>query len=208
LPEKVSCSGNCVAEGRYFFFYRVEVSTLSFSYFLQAIRKQRNTVDPKLRRLNFIKQDPEWTMETYRDFYFKSLEISRQAYRHGVKILAGSDVPELPGSSLHDELQEMATAGISNYEVLRTATLYPAQYYKFQDIYGSVEEGKIADLILLSGNPIENIKHTRSIEGLFFEGIYMDKKQLERINQSTVKTSNSLLVSIKLIRDILIYMTI
>ena len=180
-----------------------------------AFRERYKHINPILRTLSF--EDLEATLQedstaagrkAYRDFYFKSLEISRQAYEHGVKILAGSDVPELPGSSLHDELQELATAGIPAYELLRTATLYPAQYYKLQDTYGTVEEGKMADLILLSGNPIENIRHTRSIEGVFFEGNYLDKKKLESINQSMQETSNSLLISIKLIRDILISMTL
>ena len=180
-----------------------------------VFRERYTPVNPILRTLSFedldatLEEDPTALgRKTYRDFYFKSLEISKQAYLHGVKILAGSDVPELPGSSLHDELQELATAGIPHYEVLRTATLYPAQYYSLQDRYGSVEEGKIADLILLSGNPVEDIRHTRSIEGVFFEGIYLDKKKLESINQRTQRTSKSWWMSIKLLWDILIYMTL
>lgn len=178
-------------------------------------RERYTHINPILRTLSFedldaTLQEDTTTLgrETYRDFYFKSLEISRQAYENGVKILAGSDVPELPGSSLHDELQELATAGIPNYEVLRTATLYPAQYYKLRGSYGSVEEGKVADLILLSGNPIEDIQHTRAIEGVFFEGIYIDKNKLKNINQTMLKTTNSWLASIKLSWDILIYMTL
>lgn len=178
-------------------------------------RKRYSHVNPILRMLSF--EDLDATIhedttaagrKTYRDFYFKSLEITKQAYEHGVKILAGSDVPELPGRSLHDELQELAKAGIPSNEILRTATLYPAQYYNLQEKYGTVEEGKQADLLLLTANPIENIENTRSIEAVIFEGIYIDRKKLQEINQSTVKTSNSLLISIKLIRDILISMTI
>lgn len=180
-----------------------------------AFRDRYKHVNPVLRILSF--EDLDATLmedtsaagrKTYRDFYYKSLEVSGQAYLHGVKILAGSDVPELPGRSLHDELEELSAAGLPGYEVLRTATLYPAQYHQLQDSYGSVEEGKVADMILLSGNPVENIKHIRSIEGVFFEGIYLDSKKLESINQRTQKTSDSWLISIKLIRDILVSMTL
>lgn len=178
-------------------------------------RERYKNINPVLRALSFedldatIQEDTSASgREAYREFYHKSREITRQAYEHGVKILAGSDVPELPGSSLHDELQELSAAGLPNYEVLRTATLYPAQYYNLQNTYGSVEEGKIADLILLSHNPVENIRHTRSIEGVFFEGIYLDSKKLESINKSTQKTSDSWLISHKLIRDILVSITL
>jgi len=103
-----------------------------------TFRAKYADINPVLRFISFedldatIKEDTTaLAKEVYRDIYLKGLQISVSAYKNGVKILAGSDVPELPGSSLHDELRELSKAGLSNFEVLRTATLYPAQYYKF-----------------------------------------------------------------------------
>jgi imidazolonepropionase-like amidohydrolase len=111
------------------------------------------------------------------------LQISGAAYKRGVKILAGSDVPELPGISLHEELAELSKAGLSKFEVLRSATLYPAQYYRLESQYGSIREGKKADLLLLSKNPIVAIENTKTVSSIIFDGRHLDQAFLEQLKQ-------------------------
>jgi imidazolonepropionase-like amidohydrolase len=178
-----------------------------------AFRLRYKDMNPILRFLAF--EDLDATVQEdstalgrqiYKDFYYKGLEVSQKAYKHGVKLLAGSDVPELPGSSLHDELHELSQAGIPNFEVLRAATCYPAQYYHLEGVYGSVTPGKVADLVLLSGNPIHDIRNTRKIEGVFFEGLYLDRSKISGISKEVDKTSKSFTISVKLVWDMLHYM--
>jgi len=156
-----------------------------------------------------ISEDPTaFGRNTYVDFYKKSLEVTYEAYINGVKILAGTDVPELPGSSLHEELEELSFAGIPNFEVLRTATLYPAQYYNLESLYGSIEEGKLANLILLNENPITSISNTKEIHSLFIKGDYIDENKRKSILAQTNKLSKSLTATANLIWAMILFLTI
>jgi hypothetical protein len=180
-----------------------------------GFRKRYEQINPILRFLSFEDLDATISEDSsaigrkvYMDFYLKSSQISYQAYRQGVKILAGSDVPELPGSSLHEELEELQLAGLPPFEVLRTATLYPAQYFNLQGQYGSIKEGKVADLIILNTNPVSDVGHTQNISAVIFNGNYIGEAQIKALISQTNKLSNGILVSAKLIWAMLLNMTI
>lgn len=100
-----------------------------------------------------------------------------------VKFLAGSDYPNnhvYPGFSVHDELKIFVDAGFSSLQALQTATLNPALYFKLND-YGTIEESKIASLIILNGNPLENINNTKDIEAVFLKGKYFSRIALDNL---------------------------
>ena len=81
-------------------------------------------------------------------------------------VLAGTDSPNpytYPVFSLHEELQLLVSAGLSPMEVLRIATLRAAEFLGVQHDFGSVEEGKVANLVLLDANPIDDIRNTQKI---------------------------------------------
>ncbi len=98
--------------------------------------------------------------------FFKSLEKSLSDAE--VKLLAGSDSGAFnsytyPGISLHKELEVMANTGISNLKALQNSAYNGAHFLKKESDYGTVEVGKISDLIILNSNPLNNIKNTRDI---------------------------------------------
>jgi imidazolonepropionase-like amidohydrolase len=100
----------------------------------------------------------------------------------GVKILAGTDCPNpyvFPGFSLHDELSLMVKGGMPPLDVLRTATINPAIFMNKKADFGSVEVGKIASLILLNKNPLENIENTKNIETVIVRGKVYNRKALD-----------------------------
>jgi hypothetical protein len=178
-----------------------------------SFRARYADINPILKFLSFEDLDATLQDDTsklaaqaYKDVYFKGLQISGEAYRNGVKILCGSDVPELPGSSLHEELMELSAAGLPNFEVLRTAALYPAQYYGLEKQYGSVRVGKKADLILLEKNPILDIKNVKTINSVFVNGRHLDRRFLDELKQKVKSRESSLVMSCKLLLDMLIYM--
>ena len=120
--------------------------------------------------------------KTVTDFYKKGLELTGLAHKKGLKILAGTDSYDpysFPGFSLHNELQELVKAGLSPAEVLATATINPAEYFSVSNDYGTLEKGKIADIILLNKNPLNNIKNTTSIATLFFNGNVYHRNELD-----------------------------
>jgi imidazolonepropionase-like amidohydrolase len=98
-------------------------------------------------------------------------------YKAGIPILASTDansqpgVPAQPkhGESLHHELVLMVEAGVSNLDVLRAATVVPAGYFGLGD-RGSIRVGKRADLVLVEGNPLEDIRATRNIQRVWCGG--------------------------------------
>ena len=99
-------------------------------------------------------------------------------HRAGVPILAGTDANNTPGvpasppfgDSLHHELELLTGAGLSTVEALRAATVLPAQHFGLTD-RGVIAPGKRADLLLLSGDPVADIRATRAIERVWCAGV-------------------------------------
>jgi imidazolonepropionase-like amidohydrolase len=105
-------------------------------------------------------------------------------HRAGVALLAGSDAPNpyiLPGFSLHDELEQFVLAGLTPLEALQTATIDPAKFLGREKELGTIEKGKLADLVLLDADPLVDINNTRKIIAVIANGRYFSKAQLERM---------------------------
>ena len=97
-------------------------------------------------------------------------------------ILAGTDTGDdyvLPGFALHGELQWLVTAGLTPIEALQTATKNAAEYLNFNG--GVVQRGKLADLVLLDANPLEDIKNTRRVRAVILRGKLLDRKRLDKM---------------------------
>lgn len=111
-------------------------------------------------------------------------ELTKKLHDSGAQIALGSDAPQffnVPGFSLHREMQMMVEAGLSPYEVLVTGTRNPAFYFNSQEESGSIEPGKRADLVLLNANPLEDISNTMEIEAVFLKGKYFSRQALDEI---------------------------
>lgn len=106
-----------------------------------------------------------------------SLERTGALNKAGVGLLAGTDAPRAfiyPGFSLHDELSLLVSAGLTPAGALRTATYNPAAYLGSLDSLGTIEQGKIADLVLLDANPLVDIGNTRRISAVIANGRVFD----------------------------------
>jgi imidazolonepropionase-like amidohydrolase len=115
------------------------------------------------------------------DFEYKLL---KKMLDNGVKFIAGTDYPNMytyPGFSLHDELELFYNAGFTSLQALQTATLNPAIYLNKQKDYGTIEESKIASLLLLNSNPLLEITNTRDIEAVFLKGKYISKGEIDSL---------------------------
>ena len=123
----------------------------------------------------------QFTLETRKQRLGKLLETIGLMHKTGVPILAGTDVGNpfiFAGFSLHDELELFVQAGLTPLESLRTATVNPAKYLGMEKELGTIEKGKLADLVLLEANPLENISHTRRINAVVVNGRYLPKESL------------------------------
>ena len=100
-------------------------------------------------------------------------DLLRRMDRRGIRILAGTDTPYpycVPGFALHEELALLVEAGLSPAAALRTATWNPAEFLHVSQNYGSLEAGKVADLVVLDANPLVAIANTRRIQAVVRRG--------------------------------------
>ena len=133
-------------------------------------------------------------------YYEAVKEQVGMAHKNGVRIMTGTDVTDsysFPGFSLHAELADLAKCGISNLEVLQAATIVPAQYSHLENRLGSVEMGKLADLIILSENPLVDIANTEKITGVILNGTYYDEDALKNLKEITRDLASSFHLNIK-----------
>jgi len=104
----------------------------------------------------------------------------------GINILAGSDCGPYnsfvyPGHSLHEELKLLAESGLTPQEAIQTSITNGVKFFSAEDIYGSVSEGKHADLLILQSNPLEDIDNLETLEFVIKSGKLYNKKMLETL---------------------------
>jgi len=124
-------------------------------------------------------------LPTRKKFLDKELEVVGMLHKTGVRFLAGTDTPAgvyvFPGFSLHEELQRFVAAGFTPLEALQTATINPARFFGLENQLGAIERGKLADLVLLSANPLEDIANTQKIAGVVVNGRYFNRAELDQM---------------------------
>jgi imidazolonepropionase-like amidohydrolase len=113
-----------------------------------------------------------------------SLRIVAKMNVAGVPILAGTDTTApfiFPGSSLHEELALLVQAGLTPMQALQAATKLPAEFLGKLQTQGTVEQGKIADLVLLDSNPLDDIHNTQKIRAVVLRGKLLDRSFLDEV---------------------------
>jgi imidazolonepropionase-like amidohydrolase len=109
--------------------------------------------------------------------------IMQALYKGGVPFLLGSDAPQfwnVPGFSILRELEAMAKAGLTPYQILETGTRNVAKYVNQESEFGTVTAGKRADLVLLNANPLTNVSNWGNKAGVMVRGKYYDAAEIER----------------------------
>jgi hypothetical protein len=120
----------------------------------------------------------------YLGLYQRAVELVGKAHAAGIPILVGTDATDsycFPGSSLHDELRELSAGGMPNAAILRAATLSAAEFLGRTRDFGTVERGKVADLILVAADPLDHIDNTRLITAVVRNGRLLDGEALRAL---------------------------
>ncbi len=101
--------------------------------------------------------------ETYEKLYNNVLQMVKDIHEKGGLVVAGTDAPIIPqGFGLHTELENYQDAGLTPLEIIRTATLNNAIALNAQDDLGSIEVGKLADMVIVNANPLDDIRNART----------------------------------------------
>lgn len=165
---------------------------------LRSIANLDDTTFTNDKRVEYLPSFITASWNPANDFRFRGrpaefYEVSRKKYefqlslvgklsKKGVKIIAGTDYPNpycYPGFSLHDELELLVKGGMDNLSALQAATLNPAIFQQKTAQFGTIEKNKVASLVLLNANPLEQITNTRKIAGVLLRGKYFDRKALD-----------------------------
>jgi len=113
-------------------------------------------------------------------------EVTRGLHQAGVKMVAGSDFAFTdgnirPGLDLHAELELFVEIGMTPYQALQTATSHPAELLGLSKDWGTVEEGKLANLVLLDADPLAEISNTRKISAVVLKGAFLDSTTIRAL---------------------------
>jgi len=115
-------------------------------------------------------------------------------FRAGVPMLAGTDTGNpycFPGFSLHDEISLLVESGLTPLAAIQAATRNAAVFMNAVDRYGSVSKGKVADLVLLEADPLQDIRNTKKISAVFVGGKEFDRGALDAILKAAEATAES-----------------
>ena len=127
----------------------------------------------------------------------RALASVGKLHKAGVVILAGTDAPNpgtAHGASMHQELKLLSRAGLSNEEALSAATGMVARSYGFDD-RGVIEAGRRADLLLVRGDPVQDLDATRDIEGVWIRGNRIDRAPLAPAPEGGVAPADGSMIS-------------
>ncbi|GAB3114600.1 amidohydrolase family protein [Aestuariicella hydrocarbonica] len=164
----------------------------------QAYRNNENLkyMPPATRELwATVAEDFESTMTAEQrkimaEFYALQERLVKMFDRSGVKMLAGSDLGGqwlIPGYSLHREFDLLAQAGVNPLKVLQMTTVNAAEFLGREGELGVVAPGAEANLVILSDNPLDSVKHLHSIEGIIRNGAYYNREALLNLKTSATQ---------------------
>ena len=153
--------------------------------------RQRTEWEAWTKRVSSVKPDAAAALKRRADW---EVQLVRRMNEEHVGLLAGTDVAiawMVPGVALHDELSALVEAGLTPLEVLRTATLNPARYFNKPREFGAVAPGMVADLVLIDGDPLADIRNARRISAVVANGRYLDRATLDAMLATAERLARS-----------------
>jgi len=171
---------------------RAKVVAIEFEHQSRSIKTESVAVPAYWRDVTWKRFTDEMMPDLLRDpltlrqeYFASNLKMVGAMHHAGVPFMAGTDAAPgvyiMPGFSLHDELANFVEAGFTPMESLQTATSYPAKFLGMESSLGSIEPGKIADLVLLTANPLSDIKNTQKINAVIVNGRLFDRAALDHL---------------------------
>jgi imidazolonepropionase-like amidohydrolase len=154
-------------------------------YIPAAIRKTWS--DPQDAPSDHLKKASPADLERGKRDFARCLELVGAMHRAGVPMLAGTDTGDpfvVPGFALHDELALLVRAGMTPLEAIQSATRNPARFLGMEATLGTIQKGKIADMVLLNANPLDDIRNTRQVEAVILRGKPFTRERLNGLLRS------------------------
>jgi hypothetical protein len=158
------------------------------------------------RWFNAKREDPETVgrIKKQHDFH---MTIVKKLHEAGVTIICGTDAGigvTLPGFSIHTELAFYKNAGLSNYEVLKTATVNASKTHTLMNELGTIEEGKTANLLIVDRNPLTTLSALKAPSTVFVKGRKLDRETLEHLNEKAKNRKNLMASALRYLEHLIV----
>ena len=134
------------------------------------------------------------------------LRIIKELYDNGVDIVSSTDSGigvTVPGYSLHQELALYKKAGLTNYQVLQTATINASKVHKIMHNQGTIEIDKTANLLLLDKNPLEDLSTLKKPNMVFINGVKLERQTLDSFEQKSIDRGNLIVSGLRYLEYLL-----
>lgn len=173
-------------------------------------------MNPLIKRVDSQSQFDRWyntklndptIVNSTKDQHDFHLDILRRLHEVEVNIICGTDAGigvTIPGYSIHQELAFYKEAGLSNYEVLKTATANPAQTHQMISQMGTIEVGKMANLILVKENPLLDLSTLEKPTTVFIGGKKLDRATLDKFEHKARDRNNLLASLVRYVENLLV----
>jgi adenine deaminase len=173
-------------------------------------------INPLIKKVDSKKQFDRWynskqedqnvvsRIKNQHDFH---LIILAQLHKAGVSIICGTDAGigiTVPGFSIHQELAFYKEAGLSNYEVLKTATVNASQTHSIMNNLGTIEVGKIANLLLIDNNPLIELKTLENPLFVFVKGKKINRETLDSFDEKPKNRKNLIATALRYLENLIL----
>ncbi|MDF9798097.1 imidazolonepropionase-like amidohydrolase [Catalinimonas alkaloidigena] len=141
----------------------------------------KSTLENWVERKTELVGGAEYSAEQWESFNAIRHEMIHQLHENGQGLLLGSDAPQVfnvPGFSIHHELNGMLQSGLTPLEAIQIGTINPAVFFEMEGEFGEVIEGASADLILTNANPLESLEAIKSPAGVMVRGRWLSRDDI------------------------------
>jgi len=180
------------------------------------VSDQLQLMNPLIKKVDSKAQFERWyntklqdssivkSIKNQHDFHLKILKKLHEA---GVIIICGTDAGigiTIPGFSIHQELAFYKEAGLSNYEVLKTATINASKTHSIMNTMGSIEVGKVANLILVDNNPLLDLSSLQNPTTVFIKGRKLNREMLDSFEEKARNRKNLIASAVRYLENLII----
>lgn len=165
-------------------------------------------VDSKAQfdRWFYAKQNDSTVISRIKNQHDFHITIVKKLHEAGVPIVCGTDAGigvTVPGFSIHQELKFYQEAGLSNFEILKTATINAAQTHQIMNSLGTIEKGKVANLLVLEENPLKEISALKKTSVIFVQGRKLEQKNLDIFIEKAKNRKNFIASALRYVENLL-----
>lgn len=175
--QSVLLDNNERKQGRYDLWKTIDVNSAKTDSLCRYVAKKKIFISPTLGAFEYQPSANE--ADTIKLVAFNNMKaFTAKLKKAGARIVLGShsSIPYAEhGWAFQHEMELFAESGISNADIIVAATMQNARYFHIDDKLGSIEKGKLADLILIKGNPLADISAMKNVEQVMLNGVWVEK---------------------------------